>query len=192
MKTKRQERADRISDLLDNLASVMTDAQVMESSNAAANFRKLLAIDRWLNRDWAALVARPTRPPIPEEVVPANYRLHQQDNLAPEPVIAAEIVGLGTRQCAMTVFARFLGHPELPTENEFIVGFEDGNDQFEIVEFQRVDSATGMHLDTPAGALAGLYAALLETCREELDQWRINAAHLEDIALPPASPNEAN
>ena len=63
----------------------MTDAQVMESSNAAANFRKLLAIDRWLNRDWVALVARHTRLPVPEEVVPANYRLHRQDELASEP-----------------------------------------------------------------------------------------------------------
>src|ERR1035437_896664 len=69
----------------------MTDSQVMEASNAAINFRKLLAIDRWLQRDWAALVARHSRLPIPEEVVPANYRLHRQDELGPEPVIPAEI-----------------------------------------------------------------------------------------------------
>jgi hypothetical protein len=75
---------------------------------------------------------------------------------------------------------------ELAGENEFIVGFEDNDQRLEIVEFQQVDPATGAHLDTPPGALAGLYAALITTCRDELDQWRINAAELEDIELEPA------
>jgi hypothetical protein len=192
MKTEQKERAGLLRDLIDNLALIMTDAQVMEASNAAANFRDLLAIERWLNRDWAALVARDTRPPIPEEVVPANYRLHRQDELASEPTFPAEIVGIGARQCAMTVFARFPNHLELPGESEFIVGFEDNDQRLEIVEFQRVDPTTGAYLDTPPGALAGLYAALIATCRDELDQWRINAAHLEDIELEPTkSPEEA-
>src|ERR1019366_2662327 len=170
----------------------MTDAQVMEASNAAINFRNLLAIDRWLQRDWAALVAKHARLPVPEEVVPDNYRLYRQDELASEPVIPAEIVGIGARQCAMTVFARFPNHLELPGENEFIVGFEDDDQRFEIVEFQQVDPTTGAHLDTPPGALAGLYAALIATCRDELDQWRINVAELEDIELEPVkSPEEA-
>jgi hypothetical protein len=175
-----------VSDLLDNLGFIMTDSQVMEASNAAINFRKLLAIDRWLQRDWAALVARHSRLPIPEEVVPANYRLHRQDELGPEPVIPAEIVGIGARHAAMTVFARFPNHVELPGENEFIVGFEDDDQRLEIVAFQRVDPTTGADLDTPPGALAGLYAALITTCRDELDQWRINVAELEDIELEPA------
>jgi hypothetical protein len=192
MKTEQKEQAGLLRDLIDNLALIMTDAQVMEASNAAANFRDLLAIERWLNRDWAALVARDTRPPIPEEVVPANYRLHRQDELASEPTFPAEIVGIGARQCAMTVFARFPNHLELPGESEFIVGFEDNDQRLEIVEFQRVDPTTGAYLDTPPGALAGLYAALIATCRDELDQWRINAAHLEDIELEPTkSPEEA-
>ena len=184
MKKEQKQRAGLLRDLLDNLALVMTDAQVMESSNAAANFRKLLAIDRWLNREWAAVMQ--PRLPIPGEVVPANYRLHLQDGLASEPMIPAEIVGIGARQCAMTVFARFPNHLELPGENEFIVGFEDNDQRLEIVEFQQVDPATGAHLDTPPGALAGPYAALITTCRDELDQWRINAAELEDIELEPA------
>src|ERR1019366_6909238 len=100
MKREQRERAGLLRDLLDNLALVMTDAQVMEASNAAANFRNLLAIERWLNRDWAALVARHTRLPVPEEVVPANYRLHRQDQLASEPVIPAEIVGIGATHAA--------------------------------------------------------------------------------------------
>jgi len=192
MKKEQKERAGLIRDLLDDLAFVMTDAQVMESSNAAANFRKLLAIDRWLNRDWAALVAKHARLPVPEEVVPANYRLHWQDELASEPAIPVEIVGIGARQCAMTVFARFPGHAELAGESEFIVGFEDDDQRLEIVEFQRVDSTTGADLDTPPGALAGLYAALIATCRNELDQCRIAVAELEDIRLEPAtSPEDA-
>jgi hypothetical protein len=187
---EQKERAGLLSDLLDKLAFVMTDPQVMESSNAATTFRKLLVIDRWLNRDLAA-VTQP-RLPIPEEVVPANYRLHRQDELASEPAIPAEIVGLGCRQCAMTVFARFPKHVELSGENEFIVGFEDDDQRLEIVEFQRVDSTTGADLDTPPGALAGLYAALIATCRNELDQCRIAVAELEDIRLEPAtSPEDA-
>ena len=186
MKTQQKERAGLLRDLLDNLALIMTDAQVMEASNAATNFRNLLAIDRWLQRDWAALVARHARLAVPEEVVPANYRLYRPDELASEPVIPAEIVGIGARECAMTVFARFPNHLELPGENEFIVGFEDDDQRFEIVEFQRVDSTTGANLDTPPGALAGLYAALITTCRDELDQWRINVAALQDIELAPA------
>ena len=190
MKKQQKERAGLLRDLLDNLALVMTDAQVMESTNAAANFRKLLAIDRWLNQDWAAVMQ--PRLPVPEEVVPANYRLHRQDEFASEPMIPAEIVGIGARHAAMTVFARFPNHVELAGENEFIVGFEDHDQRLEIVEFQQVDPATGAHLDTPPGALAGLYAALITTCRDELDQWRINAAHLEDIELAPAkSPEDA-
>ena len=195
MKKEQEEQTNRaglLRDLLDNLALIMTDAQVMEASNAATNFRNLLAIDRWLQRDWAALVARHSRLPVPEEVVPANYRLHRQDEIASEPVIPAEIVGIGARQCAMTVFARFPNDLELPGENEFIVGFEDDDQRFEIVEFQQVDPTTGAYLDTPPGALAGLYAALIATCRDELDQWRIKAAHLEDIELAPAkSPEDA-
>ena len=183
---QQKERAGLLRDLLDNLALIMTDAQVMEASNATTNFRNLLAIDRWLHRDWAALVAKHARLPVPEEVVPANYRLHRQDEIASEPLIPAEIVGIGARQGAMTVFARFPNHLELPGENEFIVGFEDNDQRFEIVEFQQVDPTTGAYLDTPPGALAGLYAALITTCRDELDQWRINAAHLEDIRLEPA------
>jgi hypothetical protein len=54
------------------------------------------------------------------------------------------------------------------------------------VEFQQVDPTTGEHLNTPPGALAGLYAALITTCRDEMDQWRINVAALEDIELAPA------
>ena len=184
MKKQQKERAGLLRDLLDNLALVMTDAQVMESSNAAANFRKLLAIDRWLNQDWAAVMQ--PRLPVPEEVVPANYRLHRQDEFASEPMIPAEIVGIGARHAAMTVFARFPNHVELAGENEYIVGFEDNDQRLEIVEFQQVDPATGAHLDTPPGALAGLYTALITTCRDELDQWRINAAELEDIELEPA------
>jgi hypothetical protein len=183
MKKEQKERAGLLRDLLDNLALIMTDAQVMEASNAAANFRDLLAIERWLNRDWAALVAKHARPPIPEEVAPANYRLHRQDELASEPVIPAEIVGIGARHGAMTVFARFPEHVELPGENEFIVGFEDNDQRLEIVEFQRVDPTTGAYLDTPPGALAGLYGALITTCRDELDQWRINVADQVDITL---------
>ena len=183
---QKKERAGLLRGLIDNLDFVMTDPEVMEASNAATNFRKLLAIDRWLNRDWATLVARDTRPTIPEEVLPANYRLHRQDQLASEPVIPAEIVGIGARHGAMTVFARFPGNVELAGENEFIVGFEDNDQRFEIVEFQQVDPTTGEHLNTPPGALAGLYAALITTCRDELDQWRINAAALEDIELDPA------
>ena len=191
MKKEQKQRAGLLRDLLDNLALVMTDAQVMESSNAAANFRKLLAIDRWLNRDWAALVAKHARLPVPEEVVPANYRLHWQDELASEPAFPAEIVGIGARQCAMTVFARFPGNMELAGENEFIVGFEDNDQRLEIVEFQRVDPTTGAYLDTPPGALAGLYGALITTCRDELDQWRINVADQVDITLESAvSPEE--
>jgi hypothetical protein len=97
MSKKQKERAGLLRNLLYKLAFVMTDPQVMESSNAATNFRNLLAIDRWLNRDLATLVARRTRPPIPEEVVPANYRLHRQDELASEPAFPAEIVGIGAR-----------------------------------------------------------------------------------------------
>ena len=41
MKTQQKERAGLLRDLLDNLALIMTDAQVMEASNAAANFRDL-------------------------------------------------------------------------------------------------------------------------------------------------------
>jgi hypothetical protein len=174
-----QERSEQIRGLLDDLQFVMDHSMVLD--NAPSIFRKLLTIERFLQRELTDVTGSGL--PTPEEVVPANYRLHQQDNLVSEPVIAAEIVGLGTRQCAMTVFARFPEHPELPDENEFVVGFEDNDDRFETVEFQRVDSETGTHLDTPLGALAGLYAALLETCHDELDQWRINAAHLEDIAL---------
>ena len=189
---QQKERAGVLRDLLDSLALIMTDAQVMEASNAATNFRNLLAIDRWLQRDWAALVARHSRLPVPEEVVPANYRLYRQDELASEPVIPTEIVGIGARQCAMTVFARFPNHLELPGENEFIVGFEDNDQRLEIVEFQRVDPTTGAYLDTPPGALAGLYAALITTCRSELDQWRINVADQVDITLESAvSPEEA-
>ena len=184
MKKEQKQRAGLLRDLLDNLALVMTDAQVMESSNAAANFRKLLAIDRWLNREWAAVMQ--PRLPIPGEVVPANYRLHLQDEFASEPVIPAEIVGIGDKHGAMTVFARFPKHVKLPGEHEFIVGFEDDDQRFEIVEFQQVDPTTGEHLNTPPGALAGLYAALITTCRDELDQWRINVAELEDIELEPA------
>src|ERR1035441_4801467 len=188
---QQKERAGVLRDLLDNLALIMTDAQVMEASNAATNFRNLLAIDRWLQRDWAALVAKHARLPVPEEVVRANYSMHRQDELASEPVIPAEIVGIGARQAAMTVFARFPDRLELPGENEFIVGFEDNDQRLEIVEFQRVDPTTGAYLDTPPGALAGLYGALITTCRDELDQWRINAAHLEDIELESAvSPEE--
>src|ERR1035437_1543110 len=163
---QQKERAGVLRDLLDNLALIMTDAQVMEASNAATNFRNLLAIDRWLQRDWAALVARHSRLPVPEEVVPANYRLHRQDELGSDAVIPAEIVGIGARQCAMTVFARFPGNVELAGENEFIVGFEDNDQRLEIVEFQRVDPTTGAYLDTPTGALAGLYGALITTCRD--------------------------
>ena len=180
---QKKERAGLLRGLIDNLDFVMTDPEVMEASNAATNFRKLLAIDRWLNRDWATLVARDTRPTIPEEVLPANYRLHRQDQLASEPVIPAEIVGIGARHGAMTVFARFPEHVELPGENEFIVGFEDNDQRLEIVEFQQVDPTTGAYLDTPPGALAGLYAALITTCRDELDQWRINVADQVDITL---------
>ena len=183
---QQKERAGLLRDLLDNLALVMTDPEVMESSNAAATFRKLLAIDRWLNRDWAALVARHTRHPVPEEIVPANYRLHLQDEFASEPVIPAEIVGIGDKHGAMTVFARFPKHVKLPGEHEFIVGFEDDDQRLEIVEFQRVDSTTGADLDTPPGALAGLYAAMITTCRNELDQWRIALAEFENIRLEPA------
>jgi len=194
MKKEQEEQTNRaglLRDLLDNLALIMTDAQVMEASNAATNFRNLLAIDRWLQRDWAALVARHSRLPVPEEVVPANYRLHRQDELGSDAVIPAEIVGIGARQCAMTVFARFPGNVELAGENEFIVGFEDNDQRLEIVEFQRVDPTTGAYLDTPPGALAGLYAALITTCRDELDQWRIAEAELEDIELEPVkSPEE--
>jgi hypothetical protein len=128
-------------------------------------------------------VAKHARPPIPEEVAPANYRLHRQDELASEPVIPAEIVGIGARQGAMTVFARFPEDVGLPGENEFIVGFEDNDQRLEIVEFQRVDPTTGAYLDTPPGALAGLYGALITTCRDELDQWRINVADQVDITL---------
>jgi hypothetical protein len=183
---QKKERAALLRDLIDNLDFVMTDPEVMEASNAATNFRKLLAIDRWLNRDWATLVARDTRPTIPEEVLPANYRLHRQDQLASEPVIPAEIVGIGARHGAMTVFARFPEHVELPGENEFIVGFEDNDQRLEIVEFQRVDPTAGAYLDTAPGALAGLYAALIATCRDELDQWRINVADQVDITLESA------
>src|ERR1019366_3216027 len=186
MKTKQKERAGLLWDLLHKLAFVMTDPQVMESSNAATNFRNLLAIDRWLTRDLATLVARRTRPPIPAEVVPANYRLHRQDERSSDPIIPAEIVGLGSRHSAMTVFARFPKHVELPGENEFIIGFKDDDRRLEIVEFQRVDSTTGADLDTPPGALAGLYAAMITTCRNELDQWRINVADQVDITLEAA------
>ena len=92
----------------------------------------------------------------------------------------------------MTVFARFPGHVELPGEKEFIVGFEDDDQRLEIVKFQQVDPTTGAHLDTPPGALAGLYAALITTCRDELDQRRINVADQVDITLESAvSPEEA-
>jgi hypothetical protein len=81
---------------------------------------------------------------------------------------------------------------ELAGENEFIVGFEDNDQRLEIVEFQRVDPTTGAYLDTPTGALAGLYGALITTCRAELDQWRINVADQVDITLESAvSPEEA-
>jgi hypothetical protein len=186
MKTEQKEQAGLLRDLIDNLALIMTDAQVMEASNAAANFRDLLAIERWLNRDWAALVARHTRLPVPEEVAPANYRPHLQDELGSDAVIPAEIVGIGARHGAMTVFARFPEHVELPGENEFIVGFEDNDQRLEIVEFQRVDPTAGAYLDTAPGALAGLYAALIATCRDELDQWRINVADQVDITLESA------
>ena len=186
MKTKQKERAGLLRDLLYKLAFVMTDPQVMESSNAATNFRNLLAIDRWLNRDLATLVARRTRPPIPAEVVRTNYRLHRQDELASEPAFPAEIVGIGARHGAMTVFARFPGHAELAGESEFIIRFKDDDQRLEIVEFQRVDSTTGADLDTPPGALAGLYAAMITTCRNELDQWRIAMAEFENIRLEPA------
>jgi hypothetical protein len=186
MSKKQKERAGLLRNLLYKLAFVMTDPQVMESSNAATNFRNLLAIDRWLNRDLATLVARRTRPPIPAEVVRANYRLHRQDELASEPAFPAEIVGIGARHGAMTVFARFPGHAELAGESEFIIRFKDDDQRLEIVEFQRVDSTTGADLDTPPGALAGLYAAMITTCRNELDQWRIAMAEFENIRLEPA------
>ena len=195
MKKEQEEQINRaglLRDLLYKLAFVMTDPQVMESSNAATNFRNLLAIDRWLNRDLATLVARRTRPPIPAEVVRANYRLHRQDELASEPAFPAEIVGIGARHGAMTVFARFPGHAELAGESEFIIRFKDDDQRLEIVEFQRVDSTTGADLDTPPGALTGLYTALITTCRDELDQWRINVADQVDITLESAtSPEEA-
>ena len=193
MKKEQREQPNRLLDvpnMRDILDSVMRD--IWDMDNAASIFRKLLVIDRWLQRDWAALVARHSRLPVPDEVVLANYRLHRQDELGSDAVIPAEIVGIGARQCAMTVFARFPNHLELPGENEFIVGFEDNDQRLEIVEFQRVDPTTGAYLDIPPGALAGLYAALIATCRDELDQWRINVAELEDIELEPVkSPEEA-
>src|ERR1039458_780691 len=83
------------------------------------------------------------------------------------------------------------GSGQLPAEDEFMVGFQDDDQRLEIVEFQRVDSTSGADLDTPPGALAGLYAALITTCRDELDQWRIAEAELEDIELESAvSPEE--
>src|ERR1017187_3881047 len=173
MKEKQKERAGLLRNLLYKLAFVMTDPQVMESSNAATNFRNLLAIDRWLNRDLATLVARRTRPPIPAEVVRANYRLHRQDELASEPAFPAEIVGIGARHGAMTVFARFPGHAELAGESEFIIRFKDDDQRLEIVEFQRVDSTTGADLDTPPGALAGLSAAMIAPGRNEWAKGRV-------------------
>jgi hypothetical protein len=186
MSKKQKERAGLLRDLLYKLAFVMTDPQVMESSNAVTNFRNLLAIDRWLNRDLATLVARRTRLPIPAEVVLANYRLHRQDERSSEPAIPAELVGLGARQGALTVFARFPKHVELPGENEFIIRFKDDDRRLELVEFQRVDATTGADLDTPPDALAGVYAAMITTCRNELDQWRIAMAEFENIRLEPA------
>src|ERR1019366_3354502 len=101
-----------------------------------------------LNRDWVALVARHTRLPVPEEVAPANYRRHRQDEPASEPMIPAVNGGTGAPPAAMTVFARFPGHAELAGESEFIVGFEDDDQRLEIVEFQQVDPTTGANLDT--------------------------------------------
>jgi hypothetical protein len=190
MKTERQERADRLSEMLDSLGSVMADTRVMESPNAATIFRKLLAVQRWLGRDFTAVTPMDARLSVTEEVAPANYRLHQQDEIASEPVISAEIVGIGARHGAMTVFARFPGRAELAGVSEFVVGFEDDDQRLEIVEFLRVDPATGAPMDVPPGAFAGLYAALIATCRDELDQWRISVAELEGTALEPAKSPE--
>src|ERR1035437_9748820 len=123
---------------------------------------------------------------LPHEVAKPDYRLHRQDELASDPVIPAEIVGLGDNHGAFALFVRFPGHPELDVESEFVIGFEDGDERLETVEIAYCKPSTGAALNVPGGALRGVYEALIETYRNQLDQYRINVANNEGIELEPA------
>jgi hypothetical protein len=117
----------------------------------------------------------------PDLYEPAVYQISRAYSLAEGtlPSTPAEILQFGADHGAMTAVVRF---PEMPDvgEHEVVIGFADDDPLLQVIEFAPTYGGTL----PPIVPLNGLFEALVNTHRPDLDQYRVNVAHNEDIALP--------
>ena len=122
----------------------------------------------------------------PEEVAAANYTLDLAPWFDMEPAIPATIVEIGDHLNTIVVVASFPSHPELATVGTFHVGL-DGS-KLDVVQILCRERKAGEYDDLPlAGAVKGVFEALVATHRRDLDLLRMNVAYVAEITLKPAA-----
>ena len=125
------------------------------------------------------------RIPLPQEAA-VNYTLDLRVEFATDAAIPATVVEIiDDDDDALRVTATFAGHPELAETGVFVISLH--GDQLDCVSVTYFEPAKGAYDNLPmAGATKGVFQALIEMHRTDLDLLRTTVAHDRDIKLKPA------
>src|ERR1035441_7147547 len=120
------------------------------------------------------------RLPLPQEAAAVNYTLDLRAEFATDPAIPATVVEIIDDDDTLRVTATFAGHPELTEMGVFLVSLH--GDQLDSVSVTYFEPAKGAYDNLPmAGASKGVFQALIEMHRTDLDLLRTTVARDRDI-----------
>ena len=125
------------------------------------------------------------RPLTPEEVAPADYGLELLAEFLTDPVIPASLEIGEDELDSFHVKGTFEGHLEL-SKVDFIIKLDGKEIDIVTVRFVELQAEGAFNHLPMGGAVKGLFAALMEHHRRDLDRLRCNMAYLQEIELEPA------
>src|ERR1039457_1923796 len=125
------------------------------------------------------------RPLTPEEVAPADYGLELLAEFLTDPVIPASLEIREDELDSFHVKGTFEGHLEL-SKVDFIIKLDGKEIDIVTVHFVEPQEEGAFDHLPMGGAVKGLFAALVEQHRRDLDQLRCNMAYMQEIGLEPA------
>jgi hypothetical protein len=125
------------------------------------------------------------RPLRPEEVAPADYGLDLLAEFLTDPVIPATLEIGEDELDGFHVRGTFEGHMEL-SKVDFIIKLDGKEIDIVTVRFVEPEEEGAFDHLPMGGAVKGLFAALVEHHRRDLDQLRCNMAYLREFGLEPA------
>ena len=126
------------------------------------------------------------RLPLPQEAAAVNYTLDLRAEFATDAAIPANVVEIiDDDDDALRVTATFSGHPELTEIGVFLVSLH--GEQLDCLSVRYFEPEKGAYDNLPmAGASKGVFQALIEMHRTDLDLLRTTVARDRDIKLKPA------